>query len=176
MRIATPLTILAAAVLLGVAVAQEKDGPEVGAKAPDFRLNDDQGAARTLGELRGDGWLVLAFYPKAMTGGCTREVCSLRDSLKDLESIGVAVAGISLDDVKSQRAFVEAQKLNFPLLSDPDGSVARKYAALLADKPYSARVTFVIDDKGILRHVDSKVSVDSHGKDLQGVVRGLRGQ
>jgi len=176
MRITIPLTILVAAVLLGGAMAQEETGPKVGAKAPAFRLNDHEGAARTLDELRGDGWLVLAFYPKAMTSGCTREVCSLRDSLKDLESIGVAVAGISLDDVKSQRAFVEQQKLNFPLLSDPDGSVARKYDALLADKPYSARVTFVVDDKGILRHIDRKVSVDSHGKDLAGVVRGLRGQ
>lgn len=170
-----PLTLLAAACLLGGAMAQDKTGPEVGAKAPDFRLNDHEGKARTLQELRGEGWLVLAFYPKAHTGGCTKEVCSLRDSLKDLEAAGIAVAGISLDDVSSQRSFHEAQKLNFPLLSDPDGSVAAKYGALLADKPYSARVTFVIDDKGILRHADGKVNVASHGADLAGVVRGLRG-
>lgn len=172
-----PLTLLVAACLLGGAMAQDKTKtPEVGAKAPGFRLNDQEGNARTLDELRGKGWLVLAFYPKAMTGGCTKEVCSLRDSLKDLESVGVAVAGISLDDVVSQKAFHEQQKLNFPLLSDPDGSVAAKYGALLADKPYTTRITFVIDDKGVLRYVDSKVSVDSHGKDLAGVVRGLRGQ
>ena len=170
------LTLLGAAILLGGAMAQEKTGPQVGAKAPAFRLNDQEGKARTLDELRGKGWFVLAFYPKAMTGGCTKEVCSLRDSLKDLEGIGVAVAGISLDDVVSQKAFHEQQKLNFPLLSDPDGSVAAKYAALLADKPYSTRVTFVIDDKGVLRYRDDKVNVVSHGADLAGVVRGLRGQ
>lgn len=170
-----PLILLVAACLLGGAMAQDRTGPEVGAKAPGFRLNDHEGSARTLDELRGKGWLVLAFYPKAMTGGCTKEVCSLRDSLKDLEAIGVAVAGISLDDVRSQKAFHEAQKLNFPLLSDPDGSVAAKYAAMMEDKPYTARVTFVVDDKGVLRHVDRKVAVESHGKDLAGVVRGLRG-
>ena len=169
-----PLTLLAAACLLGGAMAQEKT--EIGAKAPAFRLNDHEGAARTLDDLRGGAWLVLAFYPKANTSGCTKEVCSLRDSLKDLEAIGVAVAGISLDDVKSQKSFHEAQKLNFPLLSDPDGSVAAKYGAMMADKPYTARVTFVIDDKGVLRHVDGKVNVASHGADLAGVVRGLRGQ
>jgi peroxiredoxin Q/BCP len=175
MRTLLPLTLLASAFLLGGAMADEKTGPEIGARAPDFRLNDHEGKARALGELRGDRWLVLAFYPKAHTGGCTKEVCSLRDSLKDLEAIGVAVCGISLDDVGSQRSFHEAQKLNFPLLSDPDGSVAAKYAAMLEGKPYSARVTFVIDDKGVLRHADRKVSVESHGRDLAGIVRGLRG-
>lgn len=88
----------------------------------------------------------------------------------------MAVVAVSLDDVKSQKAFHEQQKLNFPLLSDPDGSVAAKYGAMMADKPYSARVTFVIDDKGVLRHRDEKVNVASHGADLAGVVRGLRGQ
>lgn len=170
-----PLTLLVAACLLGGAMAQDRTGPEVGAKAPLFRLNDHEGKAKTLDELRGNGWFVLAFYPKAHTGGCTKEVCSLRDSLKDLEALGVAVAGISLDDVTSQKSFHEAQKLNFPLLSDPDGSVASKYGVLLADKGYSARVTFLIDDKGVLRHVDGKVNVGAHGADLAGVVRGLRG-
>jgi len=177
MRTILPLTLLVAACLLGGAMAQDKPlGPAIGAEAPRFRLNDHEGNARTLDELRGKGWLVLAFYPKAMTSGCTKEVCSLRDSLKDLESLGIAVVGISLDDVKSQASFHEAQKLNFPLLSDPDGSVATKYGTLMADKPYSARITFVIDDKGVLRYRDDKVSVESHGKDLGGVVRGLRGQ
>jgi peroxiredoxin Q/BCP len=171
-----PLTLLAAALLLGGAMAQQPKGPEVGAKAPAFRVNDHEGNARTLDDLRGKGWLALAFFPKAKTGGCTREVCSLRDSLKDLESSGIAVAAISLDDVNLQRSFHEEQKLNFPLLSDPDGSVAAKYGVLMADKPYASRVTFVIDDKGVLRHVDSKVSVDSHGKDLAAIVKGLRGQ
>ena len=75
----------------------------------------------------------------------------------------------------SQRQFHDAQKLPFPLLSDPDGSLAAKYGAMMQDKPYTARVTYVIDGEGILRHVDRKVNVDSHGKDLVGLVRGLRG-
>lgn len=81
----------------------------------------------------------------------------------------------SFDDVATQRAFREAQKLPFPLLSDPDGSLAAKYGARLPDKPYAARVTFVVDEKGVLRHVDRRVNVDTHGRDLVEVVRRLRG-
>ena len=84
------------------------------------------------------------------------------------------VVGLSLDDVTSQAEFVKQQSLGFPLLSDPDGSAAAKLGAMMKDKPYAARVTFVIDEKGILRHVDSGVKVDSHGKDLVEVVRALR--
>jgi peroxiredoxin Q/BCP len=175
MRTKLPLTFLAAALLLGGAMAQDAPGPKVGAKAPPFRLNDHEGKARTLEELRGEGWLVLAFYPKAHTGGCTREVCSLRDSLADLAAVGVSVAGISLDDVAAQKSFHEAQKLNYPLLSDPDGSVAAKYGALAAGKPYSVRVTFVIDPEGVVRHLDATVDVANHGRDLAAIVRGLRG-
>jgi len=174
MRTILPLTLCGAAVLIAAAMAEEKTGPRVDAAAPAFRLNDHEGRARTLDELRGGGWLALAFYPKAHTGGCTREVCALRDSLADLNALKIAVCGISLDDVASQKSFHEAQKLNFPLLSDPDGSVAAKYGALLEGKPYSARVTFLIDDKGVLRHVDRNVGVDSHGKDLAATVAKLR--
>jgi len=77
--------------------------------------------------------------------------------------------------VASQAEFVKQQSLNFPLLSDPDGSAAGRLGAMMKDKPYAARVTFVIDDKGILRHVDTGVKVDSHGKDLVEVVRRLKG-
>lgn len=79
--------------------------------------------------------------------------------------LGSRIYGLSLDDVKAQAAFHEAQKLSFPLLSDPDGSVARKYGVFLA-RGFANRVTFVIDPNGVLRHVDQTVAVDSHGRDL----------
>ena len=82
--------------------------------------------------------------------------------------------GISLDDVAAQKAFHEAQELNFPLLSDPDGSVAQKYGVLL-EKGYSKRVTFVIDEVGNVIHVDTAVDVSSHGSDLVGKVREIQG-
>lgn len=163
--------------LASAAPAGEGDEPakvEVGAPAPTFRLNDHEGSAVALGGGKDHGWFVLAFYPKAMTPGCTKEVCSLRDSLGDLQALGVKVYGISLDDVVSQRKFFEEQKLNFPLLSDPDGSVAAKYQVLLPGAAWTQRFTFVVDPQGILRHVDTKVNVLGHGADLEKVIRGLQ--
>ena len=86
----------------------------------------------------------------------------------------MAVLGMSLDDVAAQAEFVKQQSLNFPLLSDPDGSAASKLGAMMKDKPYAARVTFVVDDAGTLRHRDAGVKVDSHGKDLVEALRGLK--
>jgi len=88
--------------------------------------------------------------------------------------MGVRVFGLSLDDVASQAEFVKQQELNFTLLSDPDGSATARLGALMKDKPYAARVTFLIDDKGVLRQVDRSVQVDSHGKDLVEAIRKLR--
>jgi peroxiredoxin Q/BCP len=87
----------------------------------------------------------------------------------------VQVYGISLDDVAAIAEFAKAQHLAFPLLSDPDGSVARKYGVLMEGRPMSKRVTFVIDDQGVLRHVDEKVDVNAHGKDLVALIGRLRG-
>lgn len=84
------------------------------------------------------------------------------------------VFGVSVDDVTSQAKFVEQQELNFPLLSDPDGSVCAKYGVLPAGRPFAARVTFVIDDHGVIRHVDESVSVGTHGADIVEVVRELK--
>jgi peroxiredoxin Q/BCP len=102
-------------------------------------------------------------------------VCSLRDAAKPFAELGVRVFGISLDGVADQAAFHKAQELQFPLLSDPDGSVAAKYGALMEGRPYARRVSFVIDDAGVLRHVDDKVDVMQHGAQLVEVIRKLRG-
>jgi peroxiredoxin Q/BCP len=101
-------------------------------------------------------------------------VCSLRDAAKDLEALEVRVMGISVDDVAAQLAFHKAQKLDFDLLSDVGGTVAKKYGVLRKGSAYSGRVTFVIDSEGKVRHVDYGVKVRSHGKDLVGVVKKLR--
>ena len=84
------------------------------------------------------------------------------------------VYGVSLDDVKSIAAFAEAQELNFPLLSDPDGSVGKKYGVLPEGSQWTQRVTFVIDDEGVLRHVDRKVNVTQHGDDLLDLLEELQ--
>jgi peroxiredoxin Q/BCP len=163
--------------LRGVARAEEPTVAEAQVQVGDapgaFALNDENGKVVRLGDGKDHGWFVLAFYPKAMTGGCTKEVCSLRDALGELASRKVKVYGISLDDVASQKQFVEQQKLNFPLLSDPDGSVAARYRTLPEGGKWTNRVTFVVDPKGVVRHVDRSVQVATHGTDLVGVVEKL---
>jgi peroxiredoxin len=88
--------------------------------------------------------------------------------------MGVQVFGMSLDDVKSQGEFTKQQNLNFPLLSDPDGSAAARLGVLMADKPYTNRITIVVDDAGKVRLVDTGVKVDSHGKDLVEAIKALK--
>ncbi len=85
------------------------------------------------------------------------------------------VLGISVDDVATQAAFAKAQKLEFELLSDPDASAAGKFDAMMAERPFSKRLTFVIDQAGVLRHIDAAVQVGSHGADMVALVRKLKG-
>jgi peroxiredoxin Q/BCP len=101
-------------------------------------------------------------------------VCSLRDAAEDLERLDVRVLGISLDDVETQKRFAKAQELPFPLLSDPDGSVATKYRVLPEGGLYARRVTFVIDPEGVIRHVDRAVDVSRHGSDLAEAIHELQ--
>jgi len=84
------------------------------------------------------------------------------------------VYGLSLDDVRSQAGFVKEQELNFPLLSDPDGSVAAKFGVLMAGRPYARRVTFVLDPEGIVRLIDDRVDVRQHGSDLVRRIREMQ--
>lgn len=149
--------------------------PEVGKPAPALRLNDHTGKIVTLGG-KTPKWSVLAFYPKAMTSGCTAEVCSMRDALADLNTIGADAYGISLDSVQEQAQFVEKHKLTFPLLSDPDGSVAAKYGVLEPGAQYTKRVTFLIDEQGVLRKVLDKVDVQTHGADVAALIDELKGK
>ena len=137
--------LLALTVTRQGAPAPAQKMPEVGKPAPALRLNDHTGKIVTLGGKTAN-WSVLAFYPKAMTSGCTSEMCSMRDALADLNTIGADVYGISLDSVQDQAQFVEKQHLTFKLLSDPDGSVATKYGVLAPGAEYTNRVTFLIDE------------------------------
>ena len=103
-------------------------------------------------------------------------MCSLRDAAKDLEALGVKVLGASLDDVATQRKFATDQELDYPLLSDPDGSVAAKYGVLAGGGRFAARVTFVIDPRGTIRAVIDDVSVATHGADLAERIRALQAE
>ncbi len=130
---------------------------KVGEKAPDFTLLDQDRKPRSLGEYRGKK-VVLAFYPGAFTSVCTKEMCTLRDSLANLSRLDAAVLGISVNDPFTLKAFADQNRLGFTLLSDYSREVSRTYAGLHEDfigmKGYSAakRAVFIIDRNGVVRY------------------------
>ncbi|HEY6546452.1 MAG TPA: thioredoxin-dependent thiol peroxidase [Vicinamibacteria bacterium] len=138
-----------------------------GKKAPDFTLESNAGGTVRLKDLRGKN-VVVYFYPKDDTPGCTREACAFRDSQAALKKKGAVVLGVSGDSVASHDKFKTKYKLNFPLLSDPDKAVAKKFGAwgekvLYGKKTIGMiRSTFVIDGEGIVRKVFPRVRVDGH--------------
>jgi len=142
-----------------------------GQKAPDFALPSSDGGRVRLSDLRGKT-VVLYFYPKDSTPGCTREACSFRDSQARLKKRGVVVLGVSPDSLTSHDKFREKYSLNFPLLSDADKAIARKYGAFGEKVLYGKRTmgiirsTFVIDGSGVVRRVFPKVKVDGHVEEV----------
>lgn len=146
---------LAALALLwaDVALAAGVDGtagPEAGEPTPDFALYDQHGRLHRLQDYRGS-WLVLYFYPKAFTPGCTDQVCAFRDDIIALRRAGAKVVGVSLDDVASQAEFAERYQVPFPLLSDAAGQAARAYGVLAWREgrgEYARRETFLVDARG----------------------------
>jgi thioredoxin-dependent peroxiredoxin len=138
-----------------------------GSKAPDFSLPSVEGGLVSLKDLKGKT-VVLYFYPKDDTPGCTREACAFRDSQAKIKKTGALVFGVSPDGVASHQKFKAKYKLNFPLLSDADKSVAKKFGAFGEKVLYGKKVigmirsTFVIDGSGVVRKVFPKVKVDGH--------------
>ena len=131
------------------ALAADVAGPADGQPAPEFRLQDQKGTWHTLGEYKGK-WVVLYFYPKDFTPGCTTEVCTFRDDVLKLRKQGAEVLGVSLDDVKSHAEFAEKYHVPFPLLSDANQEAAKAYGVLAThlNFTYARRETFVIDPAG----------------------------
>jgi peroxiredoxin Q/BCP len=153
--------LLVLTLLLGLlaAPAFAADGPQIGQSAPAFHLQDQNGHWHTPNDFQGH-WLVLYFYPKDFTPGCTTEVCTFRDDIAKLRKAGAEVAGISLDEVKSHAEFAAKYHVPFPLLSDADQKTATDYGVLtsMAGMHYAKRTTFLIDPQGkiakIYRDVD----------------------
>jgi peroxiredoxin Q/BCP len=142
-----------------------------GDSAPDFTSRDAQGNEVKLSELRGQN-VVLYFYPKDDTPGCTKEACSFRDANSVYEDAGVKVLGVSLDDEQSHQAFAEKFNLPFTLLADTDHSVSDAYGVYgeqtWGDKKYMgvARKTFLIDKEGKIKKVFDKVNVEQHADEV----------
>jgi len=149
-----------------------------GRKAPEFTLPSSEGGEVSLKDLRGKT-VVLYFYPKDDTPGCTREACAFRDSQAALKRKGAVVLGVSGDSLVSHEKFQAKYHLNFPLLSDPDKSVAKKFGAwgekvLYGKKTVGMiRSTFVIDKEGVVRRVFPRVKVDGHDQQVLEAVSSL---
>jgi thioredoxin-dependent peroxiredoxin len=139
---------------LAIAADEPAAGPQDGQPAPDFRLQDQKGDWHTLGQYKGK-WVVLYFYPKDFTPGCTTEVCTFRDDVLKLRKEGAEVLGVSLDDVKSHAEFAEKYHVPFSLLSDAKQDTAKAYGVLAKhlEFTYARRETFLIDPSGkIAKH------------------------
>jgi len=144
---------------------------EAGDKAPDFSVNNENGEVVKLKDLKGKK-VVLYFYPKDMTPGCTAESCNLRDNYKVLQKQGYEVFGISTDSEKSHQKFIAKEKLPFHLLSDPDKIVHDAYGTWVEKSMYgrkymgTARTTFIINEKGIIDEVIQKVDTKNHAEQI----------
>ncbi len=130
-------------------------GLNVGDEAPDFSLISNRDQHFRLSELRGRKNIVLYFYPKDETVGCTREACSFRDNYEQFVQMGAEVVGISSDSVESHKSFAENHRLPFTLLSDQKKQIRKLYGANGTLSLFPGRITFIIDKKGIIRHIFS---------------------
>jgi peroxiredoxin Q/BCP len=149
----------------------------IGAEAPPFNLPDSTRKMHALSDFKG-AWLVLYFYPKDDTPGCTKEACHFRDDSSHFEEIGAKVVGISVDDASSHADFTKKYRLPFPLLSDEDGLVAANYGALtdLAIVKLAKRHTFLIDPNGFISKVYTNVDADQHSQEILLDLKRLSGQ
>lgn len=135
----------------------------VGTKAPDFTTKDDEGKTVSLSDFQGK-IVVLYFYPKDDTPGCTKEAESFRDNYGDYQGKDMVVLGVSMDDEASHKAFKEKYGLPFQLLVDSDGTITKAYD--VEGGGYSKRVTYIINGEGMIDYVDDKVNTQTHAQDI----------
>ena len=152
------------------------DALQVGDKAPDFSLPDQDGKTVSLKSLKGKQ-VVLYFYPKDDTTGCTKEACGFRDSLRTIEQANTVVLGVSMDNAESHQKFIKKYSLPFTLLCDEDGKVSKAYGVYKKKNMYGKtywgieRSTFIIDETGTLKAIFRKVKVDGHVGEVQAALK-----
>ena len=147
---------------------------KIGDRAPDFTLLDAHGLPASLKNYLGHKVVVLYFYPKDFTSGCTAEACSFRDDYKLYEDEGAVVIGVSLDSVESHTKFSEEYKLPFLILSDNNKEVANAYGVLGVGGFLAKRVTFIINKDGTITHIFPKVDVKFHSEEVLKALKELQ--
>ena len=168
MKLLILLLVLAAAVLLlWSSMARAAGTPKAGEDAPDFSLPDQNGSVRSLRDFGGK-WLVLYFYPKDDTPGCTQQACTFRDDLHQLTAMGAEVVGVSVDDTTSHAEFARKYHLPFPLLADQNGEIAERYGSILnlGIIKFAKRNTFLINPQGKIAKVYLRADTARNSKEV----------
>jgi len=163
------LGVFSVFIVAGAAAAELK----VGDQAPAFSMQGSDGKTYTLEQFKGKSAVVIAWFPKAFTGGCTKECKSLRENSKALHDLKVAYFTASVDTAEENKKFAESLDLDYPILSDPDKSVAKDYGVINPTRGFANRWTFYIDKEGIIRAIDKTVKVDKAGADVAAKLKEL---
>jgi peroxiredoxin Q/BCP len=146
---------------------------EVGGLAPDFTLPDQSGQPVSLSDFKGRKAVVLYFYPKDFTGGCTAEACAFRDSYEVFKEAGAEVIGVSSDSTDSHQGFAAKHRLPFVLLSDSGGKLRKQYGVPATLGLLPGRVTYVIDKEGVVRHIfNSQLAATRHVEEALKILKG----
>lgn len=150
-------------------------GIDVGDKAPDFELTNQSGEKVRLSDFFGKAAVVLYFYPKDFTTGCTKEACAFRDSYEQFKDLGAEVLGVSSDTQESHGLFSTKLGLPFQLLSDEGGKVRKLYGVPASLGMIPGRVTYVIDKQGIVRYIfNSQINAEKHMEESLRIVKSLK--
>jgi len=168
--------VVSALFLVSMVYAQGKDsGKELiaGMKAPDFTLQDAFGKEYKLSSFKGKSPVIIYFYPKANTAGCTKQACGIRDDWSKFEKNNIKVFGISTDSKKDILEFIKNNSLNFPLLSDESKTISKEYS-VLNDNGYDKRITFIIDKKGVITKIIPVTDIENHSKEVFNIASKLK--
>lgn len=157
----------------GVAFSQSAQMPKVGDKAPAVTGKTEKGETWKLADRAGKKVVLLYFYPKDDTPGCTKEACGLRDNMGDLTKSGVEVIGVSFDDAESHKKFIEKYNLNFSLLADTDGKIADAFGVRAPGANRARRVSFLIGKDGKIAHVTDSPKAEVHLSEMEEAVKKL---
>jgi peroxiredoxin Q/BCP len=174
MKIKILSTLLVAGSILFSAATTFADLPKDGDTAPLFTGQDQDGKDFKLADLVGKKIVLLYFYPKDFTGGCTKEACSFRDGFEEFATNNVEIVGVSFDSADSHLQFIAKYKLNFTLLADTDGKIADIYGVRMAGKNMARRVSFLIGLDGKIVHVTDTGNPDVHLAEMKEAIAGLK--
>jgi len=170
------LSSVAAVLIAGVSISVAEDSrtPKVGEKAPLVSGKDQNGKEWKLADAVGKKVVLLYFYPKDDTPGCTKEACGFRDRVSDLKKENVEVIGVSFDSGESHQKFISKFTLNFPLLADTDGKIADAYGVRMQGKNMARRASFLIGLDGKIAHVTDTMNAETHLSEMQEAIEKIK--